>query len=201
MLTFSIRTRVDCVDREMLIRLKKAGCKQINYGVESYQTEVLKILGKRVSGDLNKTVIKMTREIDISTLAYIILGSPGETISQIRNTVNETVESDPDYAYIQALTPAPATAIYNLGLKKGLYEDYWRRLVLDPVSNCKMPVWAEFDTEVLNNEITRAALMFYIRPKFIIRKLRELTSWKELIELAKIFFNMLLGRNEYIGGS
>ena len=45
--SWDIRTRVDLIDKELMIKLKKAGCSRIHFGVESGNQDILNILKKR----------------------------------------------------------------------------------------------------------------------------------------------------------
>jgi len=61
---WNIRTRVDKVDPEMLQKLKLAGCKRINYGVESFDGWILKhVLRKGFDSGQIWDAIKWTKEV------------------------------------------------------------------------------------------------------------------------------------------
>jgi radical SAM superfamily enzyme YgiQ (UPF0313 family) len=42
-------TRIDCIDEEILELMKKSGCKEIAFGIESADEEVLDIIGKKTN--------------------------------------------------------------------------------------------------------------------------------------------------------
>ena len=78
--------RVDQVDQEMLEWMKKAGCIKIAYGLESADPAILRALNKKITlADVTKA-FHLTARAGIDTLAYVIAGSPGETLASIRTT-------------------------------------------------------------------------------------------------------------------
>ena len=50
-IVWSAISRVDCVDQEMLVWMRRAGCTQISYGVESGSRRIRAIFRKRISDD------------------------------------------------------------------------------------------------------------------------------------------------------
>jgi radical SAM superfamily enzyme YgiQ (UPF0313 family) len=131
-------TRVDCVDREMLEWMKKAGCYQIIYGVESGSPKILKTINKGFTVDHIKRAFKLTHDAGISTIALLMVGNPGEDKTTIKETMKLMNEIKPhrtfdsiDYpgVYIgeSALTWIfPNTPLYKLAESKGIISDnYW----------------------------------------------------------------------------
>ncbi len=76
---WNCQSRVDTVDQERLLLMKKAGCEQLQFGIESMAPEVLTVLGKRVEADRVHRVLKYCRETGIRSCAYLITGVPGQT--------------------------------------------------------------------------------------------------------------------------
>ena len=59
---FDIRARVDTIDHEMLILLKKAGCRAIHYGIEAGTPKILKVLKKGITLENAKEVFDLTKK-------------------------------------------------------------------------------------------------------------------------------------------
>jgi len=76
---WNCQSRVDTVDQECLLLMKKAGCEQLQFGIESMAPEVLKVLGKRVDAERVHRALKQCREVGIRSCAYLITGVPGQT--------------------------------------------------------------------------------------------------------------------------
>jgi radical SAM superfamily enzyme YgiQ (UPF0313 family) len=190
---WDVRTRVDTVDEEVLLYMKKAGCQRIHYGVEAGTQKILNVLRKGITLEQAERAFKMTKKIGIATLGYFMIGSPGETKEDILQTIKFINKVDPDFVHISTTTPFPATDLYRLGLEKGILpKDFWREFALNPTSNFKPCAWEENLTkEELSQLLKRAYLSFYFRPKYIFKKVCQVKSWLELKNKAKAALNIL----------
>ena len=179
---WDIRARVDTVNGTMLKKLHRAGCERIHYGVEAGTDHILKILNKGITIDQAKRAFRLTREAGISTLAYFMIGSPGETREDIFKTVEFAKELEPDYVHITILCPFPATRIYHMGLERGILKtDCWKDFARNPRSNFKSPYWEEnLNGEELQELVTYAYKSFYTRPIYIVKRLLKVRSIGEL---------------------
>ena len=111
-------SRVNHVDEEMLYWMRKAGCIQISYGVESGSRKVRAALNKNIRTDDIKRAFTMTISHGILARAYFIYGSPGESEKTIQETIELIHEIKPMSAIFYILDIFPGTA---------LYEDFQRR--------------------------------------------------------------------------
>lgn len=181
-ISWDIRARVDTVDTEMLQALKKAGCIRIHYGIEAGTQEIVDVLKKNI--DLNKarTMIDISRSMGFITLAYFMIGNPGETKDQILKTIQFAVELNTDYAHFSITTPFPGTELYRQGLKKNLWhEDRWRMFAQNPRQGFIPPVWEEnLSRDSLLALLRTAYKSYYTRPRYIFKELRRTGSFREL---------------------
>lgn len=184
-IVFDIRARVDTVTPRMLDKLKRAGCKRIHYGVEASSNEILESLGKGITMLQVTETFSNTREAGIETLAYFIIGSPGETAADIERTMHFARELKPEYCHFAIMTPYPATPLYELGLAKKLYNDYWLEFAKDPYGTFEAPFWPELDRDYLLSALERAYRSFYLRPGMIAREMirtRSLNSLRKKVQ-------------------
>lgn len=184
---FDIRARVDTIDEEMLILLKKAGCRGIHYGIEAGTEKILKVLNKGISLDKAKEVFDLTKKHKMQTLAYFMIGSPTETIDDINETFRVSRWLKPDFLHMTILTPFPGTPIYLDGLASGAIKtDYWREFSKNPTKEFIPPFWDEnFTKEQLQELIVKGYKSFYIRPLYIVKKVFSVNSWGEFRRKAK----------------
>jgi radical SAM superfamily enzyme YgiQ (UPF0313 family) len=112
-------SRVDAVDEEVLAWMRRAGCIQISYGVESGSAAIRRRLNKRISEPQVLRAFESTQRYGIMARAYFIYGCPGES----RETIQESID------LMQAIRPLGAV-FYILDLFPGtaLYADMQRRL-------------------------------------------------------------------------
>lgn len=117
-IVWSAISRVDCVDEEMLVWMRRAGCTQISYGVESGSRKIRDIYRKRTSDADICRAFDLTVRCGILARAYFIYGAPGES--------HETIEES--LALLRRIRPL-AAIFYMLDLFPGtaLYDDYCRR--------------------------------------------------------------------------
>lgn len=184
---WDIRARVNTVDREMLEKLKEAGCERIHYGVEAGTPEILKVLRKGIQLDQVREIFKITKDLGITTLAYFMIGSPTETREQILRTIEFAKELAPDYVHFSVTTPFPATELYHLGLEKGILSyDYWRAFAAHPDEDFIPQLWEEnLSREELIALLRQAYKSFYTRPGYVLKSLLKVKTFDELKRKAK----------------
>ena len=73
---------------EMLIKMKASGCNSLHYGLESGSNHVLKLMRKGYNRLLAKDVLKRTLNAGIQINVNLIVGFPGETISDFMETLD-----------------------------------------------------------------------------------------------------------------
>ena len=190
---WDIRARVNTVDKEMLIKLKTAGCERIHYGVESANPEILKLLNKCITISQVEKAFKMTKEVGIETLAYFMIGSPTETKDQILNTINFAKRLKPDYVHFSITTPFPATQLYYMGIEQGVFEeDYWKEFAINPSEDFIPQPWdAILSRNELMELLDHAYKSFYTRPGYILKKMMKVRSHGEFVRKARAGLRLL----------
>ncbi len=125
-------SRVDCVDKEMLSWMRRAGCTQISYGVESGSQTIRKIYRKRISEDAICRAFELTVRAGILARAYFIYGAPGESDQTIEETLALLRRIRPLAAIFYVLDLFPGTALYDdYQRRTGAGDDIWLERVED----------------------------------------------------------------------
>jgi radical SAM superfamily enzyme YgiQ (UPF0313 family) len=162
-------SRVDTVNRELLAWMKKAGCYQIQFGVESGDEEILRRLGKPVTIKEVKQAFQWCVEEGIEPVAFFMIGNPGETEESIRKTIDLALELPVSYVSFNINTPYPGCELFDQ-LRKGLGND-WSRF------NARQASYQTgLDEKKLEEYIRKAYRKFYYRPRYIIRSLSRISS-------------------------
>ena len=111
------------VHEELVAAAEASGCIGMYFGIESGNDKILRKVKKPSSvkhflrlGEMMKKYPK------IFTRGFLMMGFPGETLSQINDTINLAVEMNLDWSTIQLLTPLPSTPIYNEMVEEGYIE-------------------------------------------------------------------------------
>ncbi|MFB0562225.1 MAG: radical SAM protein [Candidatus Lokiarchaeia archaeon] len=110
---------VDTVTRELLSKMKEAGCIFICYGVESGNQRILDLAKKRTTLEKIRRGVSLTNELGIESLSSFIMGLPGET----RETVRESLEfgkSLGNFYGFHILSPYPGTEVREKSEELGL---------------------------------------------------------------------------------
>jgi len=191
-ISWSIRSRIDSVDAELLEIMHDAGCRAIYYGIESANLRILRNLNKHVSFDQVREVTRKSRRLGIQTLGFFIVGSPGETRDTVRESVALAKQLDLDYAQFSMLSYFPGSPLYEQLMERtGI--DYWREFTLDAA---REPDLAPMDTELSPQEIRhltqRAYLSFYFRSRVVYRLLRDCRSAEQAKRYARVASKMAL---------
>jgi anaerobic magnesium-protoporphyrin IX monomethyl ester cyclase len=199
-LRWDIRTRVDLVDEEMLGMLKRAGCVAIHYGVEAGNDRILRAIKKGFTIGKVKEVFALTRRLGIETLAYFMIGLPSEEARDIQDTFDLARELRPDYAHFTIFSPYPGTELYYLGLKRGIIKtDIWREFARRPREGFRIPVWEEnFTRDQLYGMIVRFYKQFYLKPAYLLSRLRRIRSAGEFARKARAGLSVMAMKKQKV---
>jgi radical SAM superfamily enzyme YgiQ (UPF0313 family) len=166
-LTWSCNSRVNLADADVLAEMRKAGCWQIGYGLESGDQEILDRISKRIKLEQAERAVRLTDEAGIRAKGYFIIGHPGETPETIRRTIAFAKRIPLADYQTCFFTPFPGTEIHGSAGLYGELDDDWRRMnLLTPVFVPRgltpgiMAWWA-----------ARSYREFYFRPRIIWRYL------------------------------
>ncbi|MDI6642062.1 MAG: radical SAM protein [Elusimicrobiota bacterium] len=122
-------TRVDCLDVELMRKMKEAGCKGMNIGVETGDVVVLETQAKiGLSLEKLKTIIRTAKELGLKLYFLLMIGLPAETKKSFYETYRMVRRLRPDDLGICFVTPYPGTLLYSEAKQKGWLEtEDWTR--------------------------------------------------------------------------
>jgi len=131
-ITWNAISRVDYIDKELLFWMRRAGCLQISFGVESGAQKIKKTLGKPVADEACIKAFFLTRSHGILPRAYFIYGSPGETDETIQDSCDLMMQLKPLGTVFYLLVVFPGTHLYDHARQKGLVTDkVWQQPIED----------------------------------------------------------------------
>jgi len=108
------------MDYDLVKLMKKSGCYQITISPESGSSRVLReIIHKPTNKQHSYNVIKWCRELDIETEADFVIGFPGETWEEIRETTNFAEKLNADAVKFAIATPFPGTELFKQAVNGG----------------------------------------------------------------------------------
>jgi anaerobic magnesium-protoporphyrin IX monomethyl ester cyclase len=190
---WSCETRVNLVDKELLSKMKRAGCYIISYGVESGNQKILNNIKKDITIEQIKNAFKITRDVGINIVSYFMLGCPGDTEKTIKQTIEFAKELDANFTQFSICTPFPGTEISNI-INQNMID--WNKFTYVSNRSEMIPV-------VLSKHLTRRQLKkwynkaykeFYLRPTYLLKiilRTRSIDDIKVNINGIKMFLNIL----------
>jgi len=87
-IAFPNALRGDMMDKELIDKLKQAGCYCIAYAIETASPRIQKLINKNLNIDKVRQAINWTYEKKINAHGYFMIGFPSETKEEIKKTIN-----------------------------------------------------------------------------------------------------------------
>lgn len=114
------------LNKEIIKLMAEAGCVSIGISIESGCDRVLhQIIRKPLKKEIVPDVIEMLKNRGIFVSANIVIGFPGETWNEIRESISFGEKCNPDYLALYIATPYPGTDLYQLAQDNGyLQKDF-----------------------------------------------------------------------------
>lgn len=176
--TFGCQIRADSVDEEMLTYLKKAGFKNLAFGMETASERLMIIINK---GETVKAIIKavkLAKKFGFQVAGTFMFGLPTETKEERYQTYKLAIELDLDYARFNNATPYPGTKLYEIAKSENRLNTgkNWENLnacgsfVEGLFTKSKLAYVPTTTTEKeLYKDVLKANLLFWLRPRKIIQ--------------------------------
>lgn len=106
---------------DLLELMRRSGCYQITVSVESGSQRVLReIVHKPLKLEIVPPLVQACRALGIDIGANFVIGFPGETWDEIRETFRFAELCDFDITHFHIATPLPKTDLYLLARERGL---------------------------------------------------------------------------------
>jgi len=158
--------RANTLSRELIFKLKKAGCWIIHLGIESGNQEILKTIRKGITTNMVQQVVSWASEAGLMVRGFLMLGLPGETKASMRQTI-EFAKSLDLYSVNFCITfLLPNTQLTKMAPAFGLVsEPNFNQMSGHSKERSFVPYG------ITAEELTRAQrdayVQFYLRPKVI----------------------------------
>jgi len=190
-LSFSNGLRADHLDGELVEALISAGTYRFCFGIESAVDEVRQRLRKRLDlDDVVEAVDNVTRRGALAG-GYFMLGLPGETEPQARQTIEFAVHSRLHQASFHFCTPFPGTGLAELAEVGG------RSPVSAPIRFDRSSTnLSRIPDDRLRRLRREAYVRFYTRPTRILRVLRDAPRLGPLLDAGGVMLRYLILRRD-----
>jgi len=153
------------INEEILDLMKISGCQKLNFPVESGSQGVLNnVIKKPLKLEKVKELIQYCRKIDLDYGMFLVIGMPGEKISDIWDSFCFAASCGCYSPHISVATPYPSTELYDV-CKEGGY--FSREYNLDDLFIRSFPIkTADWDERDLKRILARGMIYLEIK-KFV----------------------------------
>jgi len=123
-------SRVDAVSQELLALMVSAGCREIEFGVESGDPGVLDKIGKGITPEIIVETVNLATRLGLKVVCFFMLGHHADTIESIKRTIEFGLNLIKSYS-VKVIprinTPFPGTFQYEHAAQLGLqiHADCW----------------------------------------------------------------------------
>jgi hypothetical protein len=176
-------TRVDALDDALLGQMKAAGCHTVMFGVETASQEVLTRYRKETRVEQTTAFAALCRRHRIRTVGHFLLGLPGETPASLLCTIRFSRSLGLDYAAFNLASPRAGTPFRAEAIAAGWADA--GALAADSSRGeaaLRAPALPPRQVERLRAKAVRE---FYLRPGYLLRRLRDTRSLYDLANQAR----------------
>jgi radical SAM superfamily enzyme YgiQ (UPF0313 family) len=185
--------RANIATRELLKRMKQAGCWRVRIGVESGNQEVLDFIEKEVTKEQIREVVEAADEMGLHPKAFFMIGHPTETEATVRDSIDFAKSLPLTDITVQINTPLPGAPQFKFfeehgSLVSDRLEDYtfWQPVFI-PDGLTKESLERLFRTFYLS---------FYLRPVIVwrhLKMLRRVSDLRRYVRALGLMFKRFIG--------
>ena len=115
--------RVDSLNDELLLALKKSNCIDLGVGFESASQNILDFYNKKITIEQSQKAIDLCKKYDMALNgASFMIGAPDETLETVKESVDFCRKNGLRYEP-HFVTPYPKTPLYDYAIQKNLIKD------------------------------------------------------------------------------
>jgi putative oxygen-independent coproporphyrinogen III oxidase len=183
---FTFEANPNELSKEKLHLLKEAGVNRLSFGVQTFNDELLKKIGRTHRQNDVFQVVEMAKEIGFSNISIdLMYGLPGQTLEQLRDDLAFAFSLDIPHISAYSLIIEPKTVFYNL-MRKGL-------LSL-PSQEEEAEMYEEIMKQIGNHGYKQYEISNYARLGFESR--HNLTYWNN-----EEYYGIGAGAHSYVNGT
>lgn len=169
--------RANCIEDDIIGLMARAGCYSTSLGIESGSQRVLDLMKKKIDLTTVPEKIAILKKHNFRITGLFILGYPGETVDEMRETVRLSLRLDIDRVNLFTFTPFPGSEMYDELKAAGKLKNIdYDELYIHNLGYC--------DESIPESELVKiqrsAHFKFYLRPKIILGIMREIHSLTQL---------------------
>jgi radical SAM superfamily enzyme YgiQ (UPF0313 family) len=194
---WTCNSRVDTIDEEMIVKMKRAGCWLIAFGIESGSQQVLDNVKKDAKVEDTIAAINLCKKHGIKTWGYFIIGLPGESRQTVRETIDLSKKIPLDIALFHVAMPYAGTEFYFQAVANGWLNTFdWKHF---DMNDSAVVGYEGFGAEEILRATKQAFREFYLRPIQawrLLMMIRESGDFGMVWSVARNFLSWIFSRGE-----
>jgi anaerobic magnesium-protoporphyrin IX monomethyl ester cyclase len=198
--SWSCNSHPNLLDFDTLTLMRRAGCWQIAYGIESGSQRILDVVKREVRIPRMRETLRMTRAAGIRTKGYVMIGHPTEGLDSLTETAEFLKVVELDLCQITKFTPYPGTPAYPTIRNYGTFAEDWEQM---NAMNFKF-IPSGLSEDILETYFDYLYRTFYHRPDILwgIAKLlvQEPKHMKRLAAAAVVYLRSKFAVGRYLVG-
>lgn len=181
--------RVDCINSELIMKMKLAGCWGLSIGIESGSEHIQKLIKKNLDKNSIINAIKICKSYKMVTLLHFMFGFPWDSDETLKETIKLAKKLKGNLMEFYIVTPLPGTELYEI-IKNNI------KLSLSNSTIGLNQNTTTTDTYYLSAQrlkiLRKKALRsIYLNPLFYINSLLYIRSFSQLIRCIKFITRKL----------
>ncbi|MBN2544043.1 B12-binding domain-containing radical SAM protein [bacterium] len=184
-LEWSCRARVDQIEPDIVEKMAKTNCRQVYIGIESMNQNVLNSVQKGITVDQADKAVNILNNHGVRALGFFMIGNPGETISDIKQTIRYSLSLKLYYVQYSRTIAKPDTSLHK-EIIEATGRDYWQDYVLGKVGEERLPTpWNDLTEKEVEKYTKLAYYRFYFRPSKLLKIILGIKSFSEFWRYVK----------------
>ena len=185
-------SRADRITEDIAKAMRRARCRYVDIGVESFSQDVLDDIEKDLEVEKVFKAVKMLKANKVGVKLNILIGaSPKQTKDVIENDIKTGKALKPDSIMFSLANPFPGTKFYNEALSTGWMTSGYKAMDVQKEINVSYP---NIPRRYLEKMVRYANISFFFHPWFILRNLRRILNFSNIIFDIKILNRKIFRR-------
>ncbi len=183
-LQFPNGVRGDRFDEELMALMKEAGTHYLAIAIETVSEKFQKLVRKNLKIDRARQSIEWARKHGIEVSGFFMIGFPGETVEEVRETLDFAVTAPLDAIFVSVVAPFKGTKL-RTDMVAGRFGEITTegKSELDQlfpmVHNPALP------RELLLKMQRDAYWRFYTKPRSLVNLARKLTNYRNAVKITR----------------
>lgn len=183
--------RVDCLNEEILLLMKKSRCYTLTVAIESGSQRILNLMKKNLTLDTIKDSVSLMNKVGYKPTGLFMLGFPDETKEEMNETLKFAMSLNLKRAQFAIFHPMPGSEIFDELKARGALKNIdWTKIKPSEIA-CEPE---GISAKELKRFQRKAFLKFHARPRILYYQLKEIQSFGHLLFLLKRVIAMLFSR-------